>query len=86
MKRIPCRLLSLLLPALILSTGCERAPSYDIMGSFFPGWLICLAVGILLTAVSRSILSRYVEISWPVVVYPCLTAVFVFVLWLTLFH
>jgi hypothetical protein len=86
MKRIPSCLLGLLLPALILLAGCERAPSYDIMGSFFPGWLICLVVAILLTAASRSILSRYVEISWPVVVYPCLTAVFAFVLWLSLFH
>ena len=86
MKRTPSCLLSVPLLALIPLTGCERAPSYDIMGSFFPVWLICLVVAILLTAVSRSILSRYLEISWPVLEYPSLTAAFAFGLWLALFR
>ncbi len=24
-------------------TGCGRAPSFDVLGSFFPAWLACLA-------------------------------------------
>jgi len=73
-------------PALLLMTGCGRAPSFDILGSFFPAWLVCLVVAILLTVVSRSLLSRYAEIVWPVLVYPSLTAVFTFVLWIVLFR
>jgi len=73
-------------PALLLMTGCGRAPSFDILGSFFPAWLVCLVVAILLTAVSRSLLSRYTEIAWPVLVYPSLTAVFTFALWIVLFR
>ena len=73
-------------PLLLLMTGCERAPSFDVLGSFFPAWLGCLALAILLTAVSRALLSRYVEIAWPVLVYPSLTAVFTFALWLVLFR
>jgi hypothetical protein len=73
-------------PVLLLMTGCGRAPSFDILGSFFPAWLGCLALAILLTAVSRALLSRYVEIAWPVLVYPSLTAVFTFALWLVLFR
>jgi hypothetical protein len=76
----------LFVPLLLLMTGCERAPSFDILGSFFPAWLGCLALAILLTAVSRVLLSRYVEIEWPVLVYPSLTAVFTFALWLVLFR
>ena len=72
--------------ALLLMTGCGRAPSFDILGSFFPAWLVCLMVAILLTAVSRALLIRYVEIVWPVLVYPSLTAIFAFVLWLALFR
>jgi hypothetical protein len=72
--------------ALLLLTGCARAPSLDILGSFFPAWLVCLAVAIVLTAVSRALLSRYVEIVWPVLIYPSLTAIFTFALWLALFH
>jgi len=72
--------------ALLLMTGCGRAPSFDILGSFFPSWLVCLVVAILLTAVSRALLSRYVEIVWPVLVYPSLTASFAFALWLAMFR
>jgi hypothetical protein len=73
-------------PSLFLLTGCGRAPSFDIVGSFFPAWLICLMMAILLTVLSRELLRRYVEIVWPIVVYPSLTAAFTFALWLVLFH
>lgn len=67
-------------------TGCGRAPSFDILGSFFPAWLICFFVAILLTVLAREVLRRYVEIVWPMVTYPSLTALFAFALWLTLFR
>jgi hypothetical protein len=66
--------------------GCGRAPSFDILGSFFPAWLVCLSVAILLTVISRALLNRYVEIVWPVLIYPSLTAFFTFALWLGLFR
>ena len=66
--------------------GCGRAPSYDIVGSFFPAWLLCLVVAILLTLISRTLLGRYVEVVWPVLVYPSLTAIFASALWLALFR
>jgi hypothetical protein len=71
---------------LLMMTGCVRAPSFDILGSFFPAWLVCLVVAILLTVVSRALLIRYVEIVWPVLVYPSLTAIFAFGLWLAMFR
>ena len=74
-----------LLAALPL-TGCGRAPSFDILGSFFPAWLLCFVAAILLTVLSRELLGRYVEIVWPIVTYPSLTALFAFALWLTLFR
>jgi hypothetical protein len=75
------------LPVATLSlTSCGRAPSFDILGSFFPAWLICFVVAILLTVLSRELLRRYVEIVWPIVTYPSLTAFFAFALWLTLFR
>jgi hypothetical protein len=74
------------MPALLLITGCERAPSFNIVGSFFPAWLLCLVVAVLLTVVSRALLNRYVEIVWPVLVYPSLTAIFALASWLALFR
>lgn len=75
-----------LMPALLLLTGCGRAPSFDILGSFFPAWLVCLILAIVMTAVSRLLLNRYVQIAWPVLVYPSLTAVFALLSWLALFR
>jgi hypothetical protein len=86
MNAIPRCLRGVCVPALLLMAGCGRAPSFDILGSFFPAWLVCLSVAILLTVVSRALLNRYVEIVWPVLIYPSLTAFFTFALWLGLFR
>lgn len=40
--------------ALLLS-GCARAPSFAVAGSFFPAWLIFIFVGILITLLIRVI-------------------------------
>ena len=63
--------------------GCERAPSVDVLGSYFPGWLICLVIALPCTVLVRSILRRlHVEVSAPVIVYPSLLALFTFAQWL----
>jgi YtcA family len=41
-----------------LVSGCRRAPSIGIYGSYFPGWLICLVFGIALTAAVHLVLRR----------------------------
>lgn len=71
--------------ALLLLTGCGRAPAFDILGSFFPAWLFCLVIGISLAAICRALLQPRVEIALPVLVYPSLAALFTFALWLALF-
>ena len=70
----------------LLLTGCGRAPAFDVLGSFFPAWLVCLAVAILLAVLCRALLQPRVEIAFPVLVYPSLTAIFTFALWLALFR
>jgi hypothetical protein len=76
----------LMLAALLL-TGCGRAPSFDVLGSFFPAWLVCLAVGLVLTAAARWLLSLvHIVIALPVLTYPSLTALFSCALWLALFR
>lgn len=40
--------------ALLLS-GCTRAPSFVVAGSFFPAWLIFMFIGILITLLIRVI-------------------------------
>ena len=69
-----------------LVSGCSRAPSFDIVGSFFPAWLICLVIGILLAALARWLLLRQqIAVVWPILVYPSLAALFTFLFWLIFF-
>jgi YtcA family len=70
----------------LLLTGCGRAPVFDVLGSFFPAWLLCFTVAIVLAVLCRALLQPRVEIAFPVLVYPSLTAVFTFALWLALFR
>jgi hypothetical protein len=68
-------------------TSCSRAPSFDVLGSFFPAWLVCLALGLLLTGVVRWLSLRVrVPLALPVLTYTCLAALFTFVIWLALFN
>jgi hypothetical protein len=70
-------------------SSCERAPAFDIVGSFFPAWLFCLVVGILLTVVARFLLLRVGlegALTPPVLMYPSLTALFTFAIWLIFFR
>jgi hypothetical protein len=68
-------------------TGCGRAPSFDVLGSFFPAWLACLGLGLVLTTAARWLILRLnIMIALPVLTYPSLTALFSFAFWLTLFR
>jgi hypothetical protein len=79
----------LLLVGVISLTGCERAPSIDVLGSFFPAWLLCLVLGSILAAGTRFLLLKiHLEetLTPPVAMYASLTALFTFGLWLLFFH
>ena len=73
---------------LILATGCSRAPSFNVLGSFFPAWILCGLIGIVLTVMVRVFFVRVKfeqELSPLIVVYPCLAAFFTFTIWLLFF-
>ena len=80
----------LMLAALLLTgilTGCGRAPSFDVLGSFFPAWLACLTLGVAVTAAAGWLLAALrVVIALPVLTYPSLTALITFAFWLALFR
>ena len=74
--------------SVLSATGCSRAPSFNILGSFFPAWLLCGILGALLAGVTRLILVRIdfeKELSPLILVYPCLAAFFTFTIWLLFF-
>ena len=75
--------------AALLSAGCSRAPSFNILGSYFPAWIVCGVIGILLAVAVRLFfvhINLENELLAPLIlVYPCLTAFFTFTLWLVFF-
>jgi hypothetical protein len=78
-----------LLAPQLLAAGCSRAPTFNILGSFFPAWILCGIIGILLAVVVRLFFVRTKledQLLAPLIlVYPCLTAFFTFTLWLVFF-
>ncbi len=74
--------------AILLITGCSRAPSFNLLGSFFPAWILCGVIGILLAVAVRLFFVRIKleqQLKPLIVVYPCLAAFFTFTLWLLFF-
>ena len=47
--------LSLLVFAL---SGCARSPSFNVLGSYFPGWIAFIFTGVLVTVLLRLVLNR----------------------------
>lgn len=70
----------------LLLAGCSRAPSIDILGSFFPAWLFCLILAVLLATLIRLVMLRLrVKVVLPILVYPSLAVLLTFALWLIFF-
>ena len=73
----------------LFCTGCNHAPSIDVIGSFFPVWMLCLIVAIVLTFVARSLLLRFqleTEVGPAALFYPCMVVLFTCLLWLIFFR
>ncbi|WP_432756496.1 YtcA family lipoprotein [Alloacidobacterium dinghuense] len=77
--------ISLLAPATV---GCSRSPEFNILGSYFPSWLVCLAIAIPLTFLVHTYVTKkkLTEQLWPLpIVYSALLCLFSCSLWLILF-
>ncbi len=74
--------------ALQCAAACSRAPSFNILGSFFPSWILCGVIGIVLTVIARLFFVRIKlepQLTPLILVYPCLAAFFTFTIWLLFF-
>jgi len=53
----------------------SHSPSFNILGSYFPSWIVCVVAGAIVTAIVHALISRtrFIEEIWPLpVVYPAL--------------
>src|ERR1700723_1668026 len=65
----------------LLAAGCSRAPTFNILGSFFPAWILCGVIGILLAVAVRLFFVRIKleeQLQPLILVYPCLAGFFTF--------
>lgn len=76
-------------PVFAASCACRRSPSFNILGSFFPGWILCSLVAILVTTLLHLVLYRRRlegHIKLLPLVYVSLTFFFACVFWLLFFE
>ncbi len=72
-------------PMLGLLGGCDGAPSRNILGSYFPSWMVCALVGIVLALAARAIFKTsgvLEEIPVPFVVILSIACAGTFAMWL----
>jgi YtcA-like protein len=81
------RSLILLLAASL--AGCARfhSPTIDVLGSYFPAWMVCMVCGLFLTLITRLFfVAARLRIYPAPFVYPCLIAAFTLAVWLIFFQ
>ena len=68
--------------------GCEGPPSFSIAGSYFPDWILCSFVGIVVSALAHRLfvsLKMERDIQPPVLIYPCIAVSCAVTVWLLCF-
>jgi len=73
------------LPATALITACSESPSRNILGSYFPTWMLCALIGVLGVVLVRVVLVRTGvdrELPVPVLVYLSLWIAITLAVWL----
>ena len=66
-----------------------RSPTIDILGSYFPAWMICIVSGLTLTLVSRWLIRAYhlePYASPAPLIYSSLTLIYTFVTWIIFYQ
>ena len=69
--------------------GCNGAPAIDVLGSFFPAWMVCIIAAVALTFAVRYFLLKHQlesEVGHLAIFYPCAVVFFASGLWLLFFR
>ena len=80
--------LSLPIPPALLLAGCAHSPTLDVLGSYFPAWMVCIVLGLVLTVIARQLLIAFklnAHLRPAGLVYVCLTVLWTLVVWLVWF-
>ena len=73
--------------------GCRalrsHSPTIDVMGSYFPVWMVCIVCGLALTVIARLLLIALkldTHLYATAILYPCLLVIFASAIWLIFFQ
>ena len=72
-----------------LCAGCSGAPSVDVIGSFFPAWMVCIIAAVVMAFGVRFLLLKFrleSELGHLGLFYPCVVVVLACGMWLVLFR
>jgi H+/Cl- antiporter ClcA len=72
----------------LATSGCSGPPVFNILGSYFPSWLVCLGISIGLTFLAHMLVTtkKLADQLWPLpIVYSALLCFFSCTLWLIFF-
>jgi len=78
----------LLSPAILFLGGCAHSPTVDVLGSYFPAWMMCIIVGLATTLIARLLLigyGIYAHLRLKPLVFPCMAIFFTLAVWLAFF-
>jgi len=71
------------------AASCSRAPSLDVLGSFFPAWMVCCVLGSVLAIATYFVLVRlnfHSALPWHPIVYPCFALIYTFLTWIIFYR
>lgn len=69
--------------------ACVHAPEFNILGSYFPAWMLCMFVGIVTAVLVRLVVNRFklVDYARPTTLtYPTIALFATFITWLAFFY
>ena len=85
MRHTPSTRAASLFLASVALHGCSNAPSRNILGSYFPTWMVCALIALVVTLVVRGLFVRAgidAVLPVPLIAYLALFAAFTFTAWL----
>ena len=68
-----------------LLQGCSSAPSRNILGSYFPSWMVCALIALIITVIVRGLFVKAgidATLPAPLIAYLGMFAAFTFAVWL----
>jgi len=80
----PLRTQLLVLPMILSLAGCAFSPTVDVLGSYFPSWMLCIILGLVITLIARLLLigfGIYAQMRLRPLIISCMAILFTLAVW-----